>query len=185
MVQGISPGWGDTYLYTRNEQWIDLGPGGSLADGSYVLRSFTDPLNKIYESPGKSDQSKEGAQDDAAITTFGIRGGQILDTHQPSGSVLINNTAATTADPNVTVKVLGRDDVSGVTQVRLSNNGTAWSTPTPYTGSGTTPQSVNWNLANTAYGGTGTGGTKTGYVEFKDAAGKWSVPKKDTIDLAS
>jgi hypothetical protein len=26
MIQGISPGWGDTYDYYRTEQWIDLTP---------------------------------------------------------------------------------------------------------------------------------------------------------------
>ena len=28
MIQGLSPGWGDTYDYYRSEQWIDLGPQG-------------------------------------------------------------------------------------------------------------------------------------------------------------
>ena len=52
MTQGLSPGWGDTYDYWRFEQWIDLNQA-NLADGQYVLRSVTDPQNKIYESPAR------------------------------------------------------------------------------------------------------------------------------------
>jgi hypothetical protein len=183
MLQGISPGWGDTYHYFRAEQWIDLGPGGSLPAGRYVLRSVSDPLNKIYESPAKGDSSKEGGQDNAAITNFSIQAGQIVDSDPPSGSVMINNIAEATANPAVTVKVLGRDDVSGVTKVRLSNNGTAWSNPQSYTGDGSTMQSISWDLSNPTYGGTSADGTKTVYVEFRDASGKWSAPATDTIEL--
>ena len=183
MLQGISPGWGDTYRYSRAEQWIDLGPGGSLSNGSYVLRSVTDPQNKIYESAGRSDLTREGDQANAAITSFAIRQGRLVDSHSPSGSVMINNIAAATTNPVVTVKVLGRDDVSGVTKVKLSNDGTTWSKPQPYTGSGSTPESISWDLTDPAYGGTSAHGTKTAYVEFKDASGKWSGAKTDTIEL--
>jgi Concanavalin A-like lectin/glucanases superfamily/Fibronectin type III domain len=183
MIQGISPGWGDNYDYFRFEQWIDLGANGSLADGQYVLRSVTDPDNKLYESPNKSDPSKESDVDNEATTTFTIQNGQILDSDPPSGSVMINNIDSATANPGVIVKVLGRDDVSGVTQVRLSNNGSAWSNPQSYTGSGSTPQSVTWDLTNATYGGNGSDGTKTVYAEFKDASGKWSSPESDTIKL--
>src|SRR5919199_4979033 len=68
MIQGLSPGWGDTYDYYRFEQWIDLGATGSLADGAYVLRSVTDPTNKIYESPNKADGSKESPVANEGIT---------------------------------------------------------------------------------------------------------------------
>jgi hypothetical protein len=183
MIQGISPGWGDNYDYFRFEQWIDLGADGSLADGQYLLRSVTDPDNKLYESPNKSDPSKEGDVDNEATTTFTIQNGQILDSDPPSGSVMINNIDSATAKPGVIVKVLGRDDVSGVTQVRLSNNGSAWSNAQSYTGSGSTPQSITWDLTNATYGGNSSDGTKTVYAEFKDASGKWSSPESDTIML--
>ena len=55
MLQGISPGWGDTYDYFRFEQWIDLGATGSLADGQYVLRSVGRPdeqdLRELEQEP--------------------------------------------------------------------------------------------------------------------------------------
>jgi hypothetical protein len=183
MVQGISVGWGDTYDYFRFEQWVDLGPSGSLADGQYVLRSVADPLNKIYESPNRADPARESELDNEAITPFSVQNGQLVDTNAPSGTVRINDIAAGTATPNVTVKLLGRDDISGVTQVRLSNNGSTWSTPQSYTGSGSTAQSISWDLTNPAFGGTNTDGTKTVYAQFRDATGKWSGSETDTIVL--
>lgn len=183
MLQGISPGWGDTYDYFRFEQWIDLGASGSLADGQYVLRSLTDPLNKIYESPGKSDPTRESQEDNEAVTPFAVSGGKLVDSNPPSGSVWINNVDVATASPNVIVKVLGRDDVSGVTEVRLSDDGSQWSAPQPYTGQESTAQSFVWNLADPAYGGGAADGTKTVFAEFRDASGKWSAPETDTIVL--
>jgi hypothetical protein len=183
MLQGIAVGWGDTYDYFRFEQWIDLGPSGSLADGQYVLRSVSDPLNKLYESQGKADPAREGILDNEAIVAFAVQGGKLVDSNSPSGSVRINDIAASTGSPNVTVKVLGRDDVSGVTQVRLSNNGSTWSTPQSYTGSQSTAQPISWDLTNAAFGGTNTDGVKTVYAQFRDASGKWSASETDTISL--
>ncbi len=183
MLQGISPGWGDTYDYFRFEQWIDLGSGGSLPDGQYVLRSVADPLNKVYESPGKADSSRESAEDNEAITLFGVQKGQLVDTNPPTGTVRINNIDAATTSPNVSARVLGRDDISGVTQLRLSNDGSAWSTPQAYTGKESTAQTIGWDLTNAAYGGNNADGTKTVYVQFKDASGKWSASESDAILL--
>ncbi len=183
MLQGLSPGWGDTYDYYRPEQWIDLGPNGHLADGQYVLRSVVDPLNKIYESPNKADPNTESALDNEAITTFSVQNGQLVDSNPPTGSVRINDIDAATASPSVTVKVLGRDDISGVSLVKLSNDGNVWSAPQTYTGSGSTAQAIGWDLTNPAYGGNDNDGTKTVYVEFQDASGKWSDPLTDMILL--
>ncbi|HVY96483.1 MAG TPA: LamG-like jellyroll fold domain-containing protein, partial [Solirubrobacterales bacterium] len=183
MLQGLSPGWGDTYDYYRPDQWIDLGENGKLADGEYVLRSVVDPLNKIYESSGKSDVAVEGEEENEAITKFSISGGKLVDSNPPTGTIRINDIDAGTASPNVTVKVLGRDDISGVTQVKLSNDGSAWSTPQSYTGTESTAQPIAWDLTNPTYGGTAADGLKTVYAEFKDASGKWSSPVTDTIEL--
>ena len=183
MLQGLSPGWGDTYDYYRPDQWIDLGAGGKLADGQYVMRSVVDPLNKVYESPGKSDPTTESAEANEAITQFSISGGKLVDSNPPTGTVRINDINAGTASPNVTVKVLGRDDISGVTQVKLSNNGSAFSSPQSYTGTESTAQTIAWDLTNPTYGGTAADGVKTVYVQFKDASGKWSASESDTIEL--
>jgi hypothetical protein len=184
IVEGLSVGWGDTYDYYRYEQWIDLDQE-TLADGQYVLRSITDPLNKIYESAGKSDPSREGVADNEAITPFTVSGGQIIDTLPPSGTVYINDVQVSTLNPNVTVKVVGRDDVSGVQQVRLSNDGINWSAYIPYTGVQSLAQSISWNLADPAYGGSSQIGLKTVYVQFQDVSGKVSSNQTDTIILGA
>ncbi|HSC21940.1 MAG TPA: lysyl oxidase family protein, partial [Solirubrobacterales bacterium] len=183
MLQGLSPGWGDTYDYYRPDQWIDLGENGKLANGTYVLRSIVDPLNKIYESPEKSSTEAEGEIDNEAITLFKVENGKLIDSNPPEGSIRINDIDPSTASPAVTVKVLGRDDISGVSLVKLSNDASHWSTPQTYTGSGSTAQAISWNLVNATYGGTESDGTKTVYAEFQDASGKWSSPVADTILL--
>jgi hypothetical protein len=183
MLQGLSPGWGDTYDYYRPDQWIDLGANGHLADGQYVMRSVVDPLNKVYESPGKSNPGTESPEANEAITQFSISGGKLVDSNPPTGTVRINDIDAGTSSPNVTVKVLGRDDISGVTQVKLSNDGSTWSTPQSYTGAESTAQAIAWDLTNPTFGGTATDGLKTVYAQFKDASGKWSASESDTIEL--
>jgi Concanavalin A-like lectin/glucanases superfamily/Fibronectin type III domain len=183
MLQGLSPGWGDTYDYYRPDQWIDLGPNGKLADGQYVMRSVVDPLNKVYESPGKSDPGAESPEVNEAITQFSIQSGKLVDSNPPTGTVRINDIDAGAASPNVTVKVLGRDDISGVTQVKLSNDGSTWSSPQSYTGAESTAQAIAWDLTNSAFGGTAADGVKTVYAQFRDTSGKWSASESDTIEL--
>ncbi len=75
-VQGLSGGWGDTYDRSLPEQWVDVGVS-PLADGSYVLRSIADPLDKLHESARRSDASRESAQANEATTAFTVRRGHI------------------------------------------------------------------------------------------------------------
>lgn len=182
MLEGLSPGWGDTYDYYRFEQWVDFGTT-KLADGDYVLRSVTDPLNKIYESSGKSDSARESAGDNEAATPLTVRNGALVDQGPPTGTAQINDVDAQTSTPSVTVKVLGRDDVSLSDQVRLSNDGTTWATFN-YTGSGSDRQSIGWNLTDSRYGGTTASGVKTVYAQFHDRAGNWGPTTSDTIKYA-
>jgi hypothetical protein len=179
---GLAVGWGDTYDYDRYDQWIDMGT--KIPDGTYVLRSVADPDNKVYESAGKADPAREGQLANEAATTFTVSGGQILDTDRPSGTVTVNDVATRTTSTNVTVRMIGRDDVSGVDQVRISNDGVTWNTRT-YGGSGSSPMSVAWDLADTRYGGSTQTGTRTVYVQFHDRSGKWSPTITDTIEYGS
>ena len=176
IVEGLAAGWGDTYDYFRFEQWIDMGQN-RLGDGQYVLRSVADPDSLLQESAA-GDPSRE--EDNDSTTTFTVQAGSLLDGAAPSGTVVINDLAAETGSANVTVKALGRDDVSGVDQVRISNNGTTWSTRS-YTGQDSTAMPIPWNLTDASYGGTTTTGTKTVYVQFRDRAGQWSSSAVDTI----
>ena len=179
LVQGLSVGWGDTYDYYRDEQWIDLDQG-SLANGQYVLRSVTDPNNKVYESPSKADAGKESQQANEAIVVFTIQNGQVLDSDAPTGTVAVNNVDARTTSKNVTVKVTGRDDVSGVNQVRVSADGVTWRTHN-YTSSGSTPTAILCDLTDPAIGGSASTGQRTIYTQFKDRSGKWGPTESDSI----
>ncbi len=179
LIQGLSVGWGDTYDYYRDEQWIDLDQG-SLADGQYVLRSVTDPNNKIYESTGKSDPAREGQTANEGIVYFTIDDGEVVDTDAPTGTVAVNNVDPSTATKKVTVKVTGRDDVSGVDQVRVSADGVNWRTHN-YTSSGSTPTAILCDLTDPEIGGGANEGVRTIYAQFKDETGKWGQTESDTI----
>jgi Concanavalin A-like lectin/glucanases superfamily/Fibronectin type III domain len=179
LVQGLSRGWGDTYDYYRDEQWIDLDQG-SLANGQYVLRSVTDPNNKVYESPGKADIAKESPAVNEGIVVFTVQNGQIVDTSAPTGTVAVNNVDARTTSKNVTLKVTGRDDVSGVDQVRVSADGVNWRTHN-YTSSGSTPTAILCDLTDPAIGGSPATGERTLYTQFHDRSGKWGPTESDTI----
>ena len=72
---GLTVGWGDTYGYHLWEQWVKLGPS-KLADGTYVLRSIADPLNKLHESKDKNG-STESIEDNQKLTCFTVRGNKI------------------------------------------------------------------------------------------------------------
>ena len=75
-AQGMSVGWADEYHYSLPEQWIELGTS-RLAEGRYVLRSVSDPLNRIYESPSKGGSSRETHLVKEAVTFFRVTSGQI------------------------------------------------------------------------------------------------------------
>jgi hypothetical protein len=180
IAQGLGVGWGDTYDYYRFEQWIDLGQS-RLADGTYVLRSVTDPQNLVHESPGKADPAREASGDNSAITTFVVAGGQIVDSDAPSGSVAINHVDRTTTSAQVSLDVLGRDDVSGVRAFRVSNDGVTWKSYSN-TSSGSRPQTISWDLTDPTAGGSTAAGLREVCVLFQDATGKWGPQVKDQIE---
>ena len=100
------------------------------------------------------------------------------DNTAPTGTVTINAGAAGTNTTAVTVAAPGADNAggSGMSLIRISNSGaTAGGVLT--TGSTfvyTTP--IAWTL-------TAGEGTKTVFVQWRDAAGNWSTPVSDTIEL--
>ncbi len=182
IAQGLSSGWGDTYDYYRFEQWVDLGANGRLADGTYVLRSVSDPYNLVYESANKADDARESQLDNEAITTFVVNGGQIVDSDAPTGTVTINHVDRATSSPIVNLNLLGRDDVAGVTEFRVTNdNGANWKTFTN-TSRDSNYQRISWDLSDPAYGGSTRAGERVVCVLFKDATGKWGPVMTDTIE---
>ena len=97
-----------------------------------------------------------------------------IDNTDPSGSITINNGAATTTFNIVTLTLTGIDNLSGVTQMRFSNNGSTWSNWEAFT------NSRNWDIFS--YGGNTNYGMKTVYAKFKDAALNESIVYTDQIE---
>ena len=94
----------------------------------------------------------------------------ILDNTPPTGTIIINNNDEYTNSQDVNLTLSATDNLSGVEEMKFSNDGTNWSTAEGYSTSKT------WSLT------TGDG-TKTVYVKYKDGAGNWSNPISDTIIL--
>ena len=92
-----------------------------------------------------------------------------LDKTPPTGTITINNEAASTSSPAVTL-ALSANDTSGIAQMRFSNNGTDWTSWETYA------TSKNWTLPSGD-------GEKTVYVQFKDNAGWVSSNVSATILL--
>lgn len=92
------------------------------------------------------------------------------DTTPPTGSVLINGGVATTTVANVTLSFTVQQDESGVSEMRLSNDGVTFAAPVAYA------DSLPWTLSAGE-------GSKRVYVRFKDGAGNWSAPYSDGITL--
>ena len=96
----------------------------------------------------------------------------VIDTTLPSGSVAVNAGAAWTKTTDVPL-TLSASDVggSGLSQMRFSNDNSAWSAWETYASS-----KPSWSLASG-------NGTKTVYVQFKDGSGNVSTSASDAIVL--
>ena len=92
-----------------------------------------------------------------------------IDTSPPTGSITISGGAVYANSTSVTL-TLSASDLSGVAQMRFSNDGSSWSSWYSYS------TSASWTLV-------GGDGTKTVYVQFKDNAGLVSSSYSDTIIL--
>jgi hypothetical protein len=101
------------------------------------------------------------------------------DALAPSGTISINGGAPATTSADVSVAVPATDAGSGMSLVRLSNSsattGGVLTTGTTYVYPGGTA-TLPWTLS-------AGDGTKTVYVQWRDAAGNWSNVSNDTIDI--
>lgn len=91
-----------------------------------------------------------------------------IDKTPPTGSVIINGDAATTNSTSVTLTLSAADNLSGVSQMRFSNDNTNWSAWEPYN------TSKNWILSNAS-------DLMTAYVQYMDIAGNISGSYSDII----
>ena len=99
-----------------------------------------------------------------------------LDITPPVGTFIVAAGAAATATPMVTITDTATDSLTGVSQMRIANDGATWDT-VPYA------TSVSWDLTNATFGGTSGDGTKTVTMEWQDGAGNWSGPTSHAIVL--
>ncbi len=94
----------------------------------------------------------------------------ILDITAPTGTIVINSGMDYTASTTVTLTLSASDALSGVSQMRFSNDGATWGTWRAYA------TSAAWTLS-------AGDGTKTVYVQYRDIAGNDSGSFTDTIIL--
>lgn len=111
-----------------------------------------------------------------ANTAFRAAHNIIIDTGVPTGSVRINKNAKRTRSKYVTLSFSALDATSGLKYLRISNNGSKWSSWITYRRTYS-----RWNLAKTRYGGSSRKGKKYVYVQYRDKAGNISTSKKDYI----
>ena len=99
----------------------------------------------------------------SAASTITINGGE---TYSKSSTVRVTSSAP-----------------AGTTHVRLSSSS---ATSSGLLSKGMTyayTSAINWNLANTTYGGSTTNGVRAVYAQWRDSAGRWSTVRSDTIVL--
>jgi putative cell wall-binding protein len=99
-----------------------------------------------------------------------------LDATPPAGTFSVAAGAAATATPTVTIADTATDSLTGVSQMRIANDGATWDTMSYST-------TVSWDVTNVAFGGTSGDGTKTVTMEWQDGAGNWSGPTSHAIVL--
>ncbi|MFC6605023.1 Ig-like domain-containing protein [Ectobacillus funiculus] len=146
-----------------------------------VLWSSNNEEVAVVDETGKVTAKKEGT---AKISVTTVDGGYMAvsevivekqkDSTPPEGHFVINTGAEFTKDPNVTLSLEAKDDLSGVSQVRFSTDAKEW---------------TEWEAYKTAKEFTlpSGDGEKTVYVEFNDHAGNVSemYQQKITLDMTA
>jgi WD40 repeat protein len=146
-----------------------------------VVFICTDPLSGIASCPEPQVFSGEGVYEAAGEATdragnrASVTATVRIDRTPPTGQLLIEGGRTETSSTIVTLNIVGNDKLSGIAEMRFSNDGQTWSPWERYE----TPK--RWDL--TAYGGIAIEGTKTVYAQLKDLAGNVSTPFSATIAL--
>lgn len=96
--------------------------------------------------------------------------GIVFDSVAPTGSISINDGAASTTTSDVTLTLSATDALSGVSDMRFSTNGSTWSSWEPYS-------------TSKAFALAAGNGTRYAYVQFRDSAGNYRQ-YSDTITAA-
>ncbi|MHC4754446.1 MAG: hypothetical protein ACYTBP_04825 [Planctomycetota bacterium] len=162
------------YLYYKKGAGVWTYSGLSIASTSGTF-NFVPSGDDIYyfgtrakDNAGWFEAIPSGSGDDKTV----------FDTKDPIGSIQINGGDPETSSLIVTLDLSASDTLSGVSQMRFSNNNSTWSSWEAYS-----TVKNNWDLS--AFGGTSDLGLKTTYVQYKDKAGNISISYSDSINYVS
>ncbi len=144
-----------------------------LLDGTTNIGALdtTAPYGRTWNASSVADgpHTLSARAHDAAANSATRSISVTVDNRPPMGTIDINARAVSTNSRNVTLTLSASDALSPIAQMRFSNTGLSFSGTRAYAATTT------WTLTSGA-------GTKTVYVQFKDAAGNWSTsPASDTI----
>ena len=142
---------------TQLETYVEASGDSDSAAPSYQLSS----------SVGESSIGRASGPGNILTLSFLA---QLSDLSPPQGMIIINEGAAYTTTPGVTLQLSATDDSGTVSQIRCSNDGVAYTPPEPYA------PVVKWTLPIGD-------GTKKVIVIFSDPSGNWSAPTSDAITL--
>jgi parallel beta-helix repeat protein len=158
--QPNAQGWNNTDVTVRFE----------CSDALSGLVSCT-PQEERVTSEG--ERRIEGRAEDRAgnvrTTSITVR----LDKTPPTGSLTINDGADSTTSTTVTLRITANDPLSGVAEMRFSNDGRTWSDWEGF------QSTRSWDL--TRFGGSSSSGLKTVYAQVRDRAGNVSQTFSATI----
>jgi subtilisin family serine protease len=183
-VSILSTVTGNTYEYYSGTSMAAPHATGTAALAASanpgLLTNPTALHNQITSSgkaaPATAGKTTSGKMLDARAATGGATGTPPpsgRDAAAPTGSVSIKGGAAKTKSRSVPLTLGATSSSSGseVVEMRISNNGSVWSSWYTYDGPGTYS---GWVLSKGK-------GTKTVYVQYKDGADNVSATASDTI----
>jgi hypothetical protein len=131
------------------------------------IASCTQPVT--VGSEGR-DLVIEGEAEDKAGNRTEATATVSLDKTSPTGSISIVDAAASTTSATVTLRIQANDSLSGVSEMRFSNNRSTWTEWDNYS------NTRSWNLVNAS-------GERTVFAQVRDRAGNVSQVFAATIEL--
>lgn len=165
-------------------QWYRIVDLGAQATATY--RAFTIDLDAAATTAGITLTTpfyiKFSQYDDWPVPTdgFGIDtievATQLADITPPTGSISIEQGAATTLTASVTLYLTATDDSGTVAEMSFSNDGSTWSPWQAYTSTRS-----GWSLTDPAFGGTTAIGSKSVRARYRDARQNTSPVYTDSI----
>ena len=159
----------DTPATSQVEYGATAAYGSKSAYAAALVKPHTANLSSLkqytlyhFRVISKDDIGNTAVSPDYTFTT--------KDSTSPTGTIKINNNAASTNSTGVTLNLSATDTGSGLAQMQFSNDNKNWSVPEAYA------TTKAWTLSAGS-------GTKTVYAKFKDNSGNWSVVCSDAISF--